>query len=69
MEMKTKLIESNPLVEETRNHTAVKRGPLVYCLESIDIADGKALDDVLIPADATFTTKDITIDGSRNNSV
>lgn len=65
MEMKTKLIESNPLVEETRNHTAVKRGPLVYCLESIDIEDGKALDDVLIPADATFTTKDITIDGSR----
>ncbi|MBD5313650.1 MAG: glycoside hydrolase family 127 protein [Bacteroides sp.] len=65
MEMKTKLLESNPLVEETRNHTAVKRGPLVYCLESIDIEDGKAIDDVLIPADAQFTTKDITIDGSR----
>lgn len=65
MEMKTKLLESNPLVEETRNHTAVKRGPLVYCLESIDIEGGKKLDDVLIPADAKFTTKDITIDGSR----
>ena len=65
MEMKTKLLESNPLVEETRNHTAIKRGPLVYCLEGIDIEGGKKLDDVLIPADATFTTKDITIDGSR----
>lgn len=65
MEMKTKLLESNPLVEETRNHTAVKRGPLVYCLECIDIEGGKALDDILIPADAKFTTKDITIDGSR----
>lgn len=65
MEMKTKLLESNPLVEETRNHTAVKRGPLVYCLEGIDIEGGKALDDILIPADAKFTTKDITIDGSR----
>lgn len=65
MEMKTKLLESNPLVEETRNHTAVKRGPLVYCLEGIDIEGGNALDDILIPADAKFTTKDITIDGSR----
>lgn len=65
MEMKTKLIESNPLVEETRNHTAVKRGPLVYCLESLDIADGKSIDDVLIPADAVFTTKEISIDGCR----
>ncbi|WP_289763041.1 glycoside hydrolase family 127 protein [uncultured Duncaniella sp.] len=65
MEMKTKLLESNPLVEETRNHTAVKRGPLVYCLEGIDIEGGNALDDILIPADANFTTKDITIDGSR----
>ncbi len=65
MEMRTRLIESNPLVEETRNHTAVKRGPLVYCLESIDIDGGKSIDDILIPADAKFSTKDITIDGSR----
>ncbi len=65
MEMRVKLLESNPLVEETRNHTAVKRGPLVYCLEGIDIEGGKALDDVLIPADAKFIVKDMTIDGSR----
>ncbi len=65
MEMRTRLLESNPLVEETRNHTAIKRGPLVYCLESIDIEGGKSIDDVLIPADATFTTKEMTIDGSK----
>lgn len=65
MDMRTRLLESNPLVEETRNHVAVKRGPIVYCLESIDIEDGKSIDDVLIPADAAFTEKDITIDGSR----
>lgn len=65
MEMRTRLLESNPLVEETRNHTAVKRGPIVYCLESIDIEGGKSIDDVLIPADATFTTKDMVIDGSK----
>lgn len=37
MEMRTRLIESNPLVEESRGEVAVKRGPLVYCLEEIDI--------------------------------
>ena len=31
------LLESHPLVEETRNHLAVKRGPVVYCLESVDL--------------------------------
>ncbi len=65
MEMKTKLLESNPLVEETRNHVAVKRGPIVYCLESIDIEGGKSIDDILIPADAVFSAKDIVIDGSK----
>ncbi|GAB4030470.1 aceric acid hydrolase [Spirosoma jeollabukense] len=34
--MPVKLIESNPLVEENRNQVAVKRGPIVYCLESTD---------------------------------
>ncbi len=33
--MTTQWIEANPLVEETRNQVAVKRGPLVYCLESV----------------------------------
>lgn len=65
MDMKTRLIESNPLVEETRNHTAIKRGPLVYCLENIDIDGDVALDDIIIPADAQFTLKDVTIDGSK----
>ena len=65
MEMKVKLLESNPLVEETRNQTVVKRGPLVYCLESMDIEGGKKIDNVLIPADMQFTTKEMTIDGSR----
>ena len=33
--MPPRLIESHPLVEETRNEVAVKRGPVVYCLESV----------------------------------
>jgi hypothetical protein len=62
--MTVKLMESNPLVEETRNQTVVKRGPLVYCLESMDVAGGQSIDNVLIPANIQLTPNKITIDGS-----
>jgi DUF1680 family protein len=62
--MPVKLLESNPLVEETRNQTCVKRGPLVYCLEGMDIQGGKKIDDVMIPADIKFTLRKTLIDGS-----
>lgn len=65
MEMRVKLMESNPLVEETRNQVVVKRGPLVYCLEGMDVADGRLIDDVLIPSTIQFTPTEITIDGSK----
>jgi len=55
LDMPVKLLESNPLVEETRNQTVVKRGPLVYCLEGIDVQGAKSIDNVLIPADIQFT--------------
>ena len=64
MPMEAVLMESHPLVEESRNQVAVKRGPLVYCLESIDIEGGKRIDDVLIPTDIKLTPKKITIEGS-----
>ena len=62
MEMKAKLIESNPLLEETRNQVAVMRGPVVYCLESPDL-DGRSIDNVLIPADIQLEPKEVIIDG------
>jgi DUF1680 family protein len=49
MDMPATLIESNPLVEETKNQVAVKRGPIVYCLESSDLPD-QGMFDVAIPA-------------------
>jgi DUF1680 family protein len=49
LDMPVTLLESNPLVEETRNQVAVKRGPVVYCLESTDLP-GKNVFDVVIPA-------------------
>lgn len=80
MEMKAKLIESNPLVEESRGEVAVKRGPLVYCLEEMDIdgnqnmtpGSGKTpsvssvdIDNIVLPMDIKFDVVDMEIAGSR----
>ena len=54
MAMPTELLESNPLVEENRNQVAVKRGPIVYCLESPDMPTSTRVFDVAIPSSATF---------------
>ena len=64
LEMKARLMESNPLLEETRNQVAVMRGPVVYCLESNDL-DGRDIDKVVIPADVVWKEKEIIIDGCR----
>jgi DUF1680 family protein len=48
-EMPATLIESNPMVEETRNRVTVKRGPVVYCLESADLSNQNVFD-VVIPS-------------------
>ena len=64
MPMRTRLIEANPLVEESRGQVAVQRGPVVYCLESNDL-NGVSIDDIAIPLSAKFTPVDMTIDGSR----
>jgi len=47
--MRAQLIEANPLVEEVRNQVAVKRGPVVYCLESVDLPNGVKVSEVVIP--------------------
>jgi DUF1680 family protein len=54
LEMPAQLIEAHPLVEEVKNQVAVKRGPIVYCLESPDLPDGVRVGDVFVPTSATF---------------
>lgn len=61
MEMPVTLLESNPLVEETKNQVTVKRGPIVYCLESIDVPQ-KNVFDILIPASIAFKKMPLKID-------
>jgi hypothetical protein len=53
--MPARMIEANPLVEETRHQVAIQRGPIVYCLESTDLPDGVRVQDVIVPADAKLT--------------
>jgi DUF1680 family protein len=52
--MPARLIEANPYVEEARNHIAVMRGPIVYCLESVDLPSDLRVLDVQIPSAAKF---------------
>jgi DUF1680 family protein len=49
--MTVKLIKADPSVEETRNQVAVKRGPIVYCLESNDLPEDVNISEVTIPQD------------------
>jgi len=55
--MEVRLIKAHPRVEEVRNHVAVMRGPVVYCLESADLPDGVEVDEVCIPRDAQLTPR------------
>lgn len=53
-----KLIQSHPYSEETRREVAVKRGPLVYCLEAVDLPEGVRPIDIVIPSDITFDVRE-----------
>jgi len=60
-----RLIESNPMVEETRNQIAVMYGPLVYCMESVDLPANTSIYDVVIPANIQLMPKPIYMEGSK----
>ncbi len=53
--MEIQFLEGHPRIEEVRNQVAVKRGPIVYCVESPDLPDGTDILDVYISANEEFT--------------
>ncbi len=55
--MAVRVIEANPLVEETLNQVAIQRGPIVYCLESADLPKGVRILDVSIAPDTEFLAR------------
>lgn len=50
LDMPVHLMESNPLVEETRGLVSVKKGPIVYCIEEAD----KNVFELSIPVNGIF---------------
>ena len=62
LDMPVQLIEANPLIEETRNHIAIKRGPIIYCLESTDLPEDASILDITIAPDTSLhITEDHTL--------
>lgn len=61
MHMPVTLLQSNPMVEDTKNQVTVKRGPIVYCLESADLPQGNVFD-VMIPASIALQPVPMKID-------
>ena len=50
--MTTEVLAANPRVAENRGRVAVRRGPIIYCMEEIDQPKGAALADVSLALDS-----------------
>lgn len=55
--LEPRLIQANPLVEEIHGMVCIKRGPLVYCLESPDLPENVKMDDVIIPVNVKIVPR------------
>jgi DUF1680 family protein len=63
--MKPEMYVSHPMLEQSNGMFAVKRGPVVYCVEGQDIAEGVKIDELVLPENANFveeTMKDFPYD-------
>lgn len=50
--MEATFIEGHSRIEEVRNQVAVKRGPIVYCVETPDLPEGSSVLDVYLKGDS-----------------
>lgn len=48
MPMEATFVEGHPRIEEVRNQVAIKRGPIVYCIETPDLPKGTNVLDVYL---------------------
>jgi uncharacterized protein len=55
--LKPIFVEANPRVEEARNQVAVTYGPLVYCVEEIDLPAGFKIDNIVLPITSELTAE------------
>lgn len=61
LDMPATLMAANPLVEENKNQVALKKGPIVYCLESTDLGPGQTIADITVPAKTIWQPKSMQI--------
>ena len=54
MPMDIKMVEGHPRIEEVRNQVAVKRGPIVYCVETPDLPRHTSILDVYLSAKSSL---------------
>ena len=52
-----RVIKAHPKAEEIRNHVAIMRGPMVYCLEGMDLPAGVSILEVYAPDDMPLQAK------------
>lgn len=60
--MEVRYTVANTMVEETVGQTAIERGPLVYCCESVDV-NVETLDDIYIDVNSPVKLCDMQIEG------
>ncbi|WP_435314779.1 glycoside hydrolase family 127 protein [Cellulophaga fucicola] len=58
MPLNINFVEGHERIEEVRNQVAIKRGPLVYCVESADLPKDTSILDVFIKGDASQLTSE-----------
>ncbi|ANW96248.1 hypothetical protein AXE80_08130 [Wenyingzhuangia fucanilytica] len=57
MPMKPELVVGHRKIEEVRNQAAIKKGPVVYCIESPDLPENTNVLDVYLPSDIKLTSQ------------
>jgi len=55
--MRVRMMAADPRLEQARDHVAVARGPIVYCLESIDLPEGVRIEQIRLARDAEWTVR------------
>jgi len=63
--MPVRVLRAHRLAEEATNQVAVRRGPVVYCVESADLPDGVVLEQVALRRGAAFTPVETEVAGHR----
>ncbi len=67
--MPVELMQANPLVEEAKNQVAVKRGPIVYCLESDQLPANTSVNNVILDVNSKFKTSFIELHNRKLLSI